>query len=61
MIKSELDNLKGIGPRTKEILLKNFDSIDKIRNTPPGDLEMLVGRSKALILAEYFKNQPPTA
>jgi len=61
MIKSELDNLKGIGPRTKEILLKNFDSIDKIRNTPPGDLEMLVGRSKASILAEYFKNQPPTA
>ena len=61
MTKSELDSLKGIGPKTKEILLKNFDSIDKIRNTPPDELEKLVGRSKASILAEYFKNQPPTA
>lgn len=61
MVKSELDSLKGIGPKTKEILLKNFDSIDKIRNTPPDELEKLVGRSKASILAEYFKNQPPTA
>ncbi len=61
MVKSELDILKGIGPRTKEILLKNFDSIDKIRNTPPDELEKLVGRSKASILSEYFKNQPPTA
>lgn len=61
MTKSKLDSLKGIGPKTKEILLKNFDSIDKIRNTPPDELEKLVGRSKASILAEYFKNQPPTA
>lgn len=61
MTKSELDSLKGIGPMTKEILLKNFDSIDKIRNTPPDELEKLVGRSKASILAEYFKNQPRTA
>jgi len=57
MIKSELDSLKGIGPKTKEVLLRKFDSLDQIRNVAPSDLEKLVGRSKASILTEYFKKQ----
>jgi excinuclease ABC subunit C len=57
MTKSELDSLKGIGPRTKEILLKNFDSVDQIRNTSADDLRKLIGLSKASILAEYFKSR----
>ena len=57
MTKSELDDIKGIGPKTKEILLKNFDSPEKIRVTSAGDLEKLVGRSKADILRKFFKNQ----
>ena len=32
MIKSDLDQIKGIGPKTKEILLKHFESVDKIKN-----------------------------
>jgi excinuclease ABC subunit C len=35
MIKSDLDQIKGIGERTKEILLKHFGSVDKIRNASP--------------------------
>jgi excinuclease ABC subunit C len=31
MTKSELDTIRGIGPKTKEILLKHFGSVDKIR------------------------------
>jgi len=58
MTKSELDQIKGIGPRTKEILLRNFDSIDKIRKTAEGELEKLVGSSKAEILRKFFRNQP---
>jgi len=56
MLKSELDNIKGIGPKTKEILLKNFDSNEKIRNTPLSELEKLIGKSKAAVLSKFFKN-----
>jgi excinuclease ABC subunit C len=56
MTRSELDNIKGIGPKTKEILLRNFDSIEKIRDTPLETLEKLVGGSKAAILSEFFNN-----
>jgi excinuclease ABC subunit C len=56
MTKSELDNIKGIGPKTKEILLKNFDSLERIRETPVNDLEKLVGTSKAAILVKFLKN-----
>jgi len=58
MIRSELDEIKGIGPKTKEILLRNFDSVDKIRKTAEGELEKLVGSSKAGILRKFFRNQP---
>ena len=56
MTKSELDSINGIGPKTKELLLKNFDSPDQIRNTPEIELEKLVGKSKASILGKFFKN-----
>jgi excinuclease ABC subunit C len=57
MTKSELDDIKGIGPKTKEILLKTFNSPEKIKTTSPGELEKLVGTSKAQILIEFYKNQ----
>jgi len=56
MISSELDKVKGIGPKTKEILLRNFDSPEKIRKTPVSELEKLIGKSKASILENFFKN-----
>ena len=55
MIKSDLDQIKGIGVRTKEILLKRFGSVDKIRNASTDELEKIVGASKATILSEYLK------
>lgn len=54
MIKSDLDQIKGIGPKTKEILLKHFESVDKIKNASPEELENLVGSAKSSILTEYF-------
>jgi excinuclease ABC subunit C len=56
MTKSDLDQIKGIGARTKEILLKKFESVEKLKNTPLEELEKVVGTSKASILYEYFKN-----
>jgi excinuclease ABC subunit C len=55
MIKSDLDRIKGIGPGTKEILLKNFESVEKIKEASQGDLEKVVGLAKSKILVEYFR------
>jgi excinuclease ABC, C subunit len=55
MIKSDLDQIKGIGPKTKEILLKHFESVDKIKNASSEELENLVGSAKTSILSGYFK------
>jgi excinuclease ABC subunit C len=57
MIRSELDGIKGIGPATKSILLKNYSSIADISETSLSDLEKLVGKSKASILMDFFKNR----
>jgi excinuclease ABC subunit C len=57
MVKSDLDQIKGIGPRTKEILLKHFESVDQIKNASHEELQKLVGQSKTSVLAGYFKKQ----
>ena len=56
MVKSDLDQIKGIGPMTKEILLRHFGSVDKIRSASPSELEKIVGPSKTAVLSEYFKD-----
>jgi len=57
MIQSDLDQIKGIGPKSKGILLKHFGSVDKIRNAGVEELQKFVGEAKAALLSEYFKNQ----
>jgi excinuclease ABC subunit C len=56
MIKSDLDQIKGIGPKTKEILLKHFGSVEKIKSSSMEELENLIGSSKTAVLMEYFTN-----
>ena len=56
MLKSDLDQIKGIGETTKDILLNYFGSIDKIKLATNSELEGVIGSSKAAILTEYFKN-----
>jgi excinuclease ABC subunit C len=55
MTKSDLDKIKGIGIKTKEILLKEIGSVEKIRKTPFEVLKNLVGTQKAIILMQNFK------
>jgi excinuclease ABC subunit C len=57
MIESDLDNIKGIGPKTKEALLKYFGSVGEIMKSSQEDLERVAGVSKAAILLRYF-NRP---
>jgi excinuclease ABC subunit C len=54
MMKSELDEIKGIGIKTKEILLKEIGSPDKIRKCSFIELEKLIGTKKAEILTTYL-------
>jgi excinuclease ABC subunit C len=56
MIRSDLDKIKGIGPKTKETLMRYFGSVDKIKSASVDELEKLVGASKTTVLTEYFKN-----
>ncbi|HEX2977246.1 MAG TPA: excinuclease ABC subunit UvrC, partial [Bacteroidales bacterium] len=57
MLKSEFDFIKGIGPKTKEILLKNFSSVGDIRKASETELEKLIGKAKTQVLTEYFETQ----
>lgn len=56
MIKSDLDQIKGIGPKTKEILLKHFGSVEKIKSSSREELENTIGSAKTAVLLEYFTN-----
>jgi excinuclease ABC subunit C len=55
MTKSILDEIKGIGPATKEILLKHFSSVEKIGVASEEELQNVVGVKKAAVLTGYFK------
>ncbi|MBI9067970.1 MAG: excinuclease ABC subunit UvrC [Salinivirgaceae bacterium] len=54
-ITSELDTIKGIGPKAKENLLTEFKSIENIKKAPLPELEKVLGKAKALLVFEYFK------
>ncbi len=54
MVRSSLDDIKGIGPKTRELLLNNFNSIDEIKSSSYEKLKDIVGHSKAKLLTEYF-------
>lgn len=49
-IVSELDGVKGIGPKTAEVLLKHFKSVKRIREASLEDITSLIGPSKAQIV-----------
>ena len=51
---SELDDIKGIGPKAKEALLNKFKSVKKIKETSQEELAEVLGPHKAEILVKYF-------
>ena len=51
---SELDDIKGIGPKAKEALLSKFKSVKKIKEASQKQLSEVLGPHKAEILAKYF-------
>lgn len=51
---SELEDIKGLGPKGREALLKGLKSVKKIREAELPELEAIIGKAKAKIVYEYF-------
>ena len=56
-LQSELDNIPGIGPKTRDGLLNGLKSVKKIREANLETLSDLIGPSKAQIVYDYFHTQ----
>lgn len=55
-LQSTLDGVSGIGPKSKEALLKKFKSIKRMKEASIEELTVVLGKSKAQKLNSYFKN-----
>ena len=54
---SEIDDIRGIGPKSKEALLKAFKTVKKIRESSTEELAAVVGRQKAELVASHFRQE----
>ncbi len=54
LVHSELDDIKGIGEKTREVLLNHFDSVEDIRMASREELETVIGAARARTLKVYF-------
>jgi excinuclease ABC subunit C len=55
LIVSELDNIKGIGEKAKQLLLQKFKSLKRIKTAEISDITAVIGIKKAEILMEALK------
>lgn len=53
-VKSELDNIKGIGDETKRLLLKQFRSVKRIKMADSQYIEKIIGKHKTKLIEDYF-------
>lgn len=51
---SELDDVKGIGSKSKEQLLKHFKTVKKVKEADIQTLTDIIGGSKAVLIYNYF-------
>ena len=58
-LESELDNIKGIGPKTRDELLNSLKSVRRIREADETTLAAIVGAAKARIVYLYFHPEQP--
>jgi excinuclease ABC subunit C len=53
--KNELQEIKGIGTSTANLLLKTFRSVNNVKQQPLTELSKVIGPSKAKIVKAYFE------
>ena len=56
-LRSELDSIPGIGPKTKQTLLKAFKSVKRIREASEEELSKVIGDAKTKAVKRYFAQQ----
>ena len=54
---SELDDIKGIGPKTRDELLNGLKSVKRIREAELSTLSDIIGPAKAKIVFEHFHSE----
>ena len=54
LLHSELDNIKGIGEKTRDELLKHFKSVKRIQEATETDITSVIGSAKARIIYQHF-------
>ena len=57
---SELDDIKGIGPKTKDLLLKELKSVRKIKEADLQALTGIIGASKGATVWQFFHKDGET-
>ena len=53
-----LENIEGIGPATREILLNQFKSVANIKKEPIANIAAVIGAKKAAALQKFFEANP---
>lgn len=54
---SALDEIKGVGEKTKEVLLRQFKSVKRIKEATADKLTALVGKHKAKVIMDALKGE----
>ena len=54
-VHSQLDDIKGIGPKTRTALLKHFKSLKRIKEASPNEISLVVGVAKAKLVIEALE------
>ena len=60
IIKSELDNIFGIGEKTKFKLIEKFGSVEKIKKTSLKEIVVLIGDKKGKKVFKYLEKKVNT-
>lgn len=55
-IKSELEEIQGIGAKSIELLLKKLKSVKRVKETSQETLEEILGKAKGKIVWDYFNS-----
>jgi excinuclease ABC subunit C len=60
-LRSELDGVPGIGPKTVQKLLKTLGSVENIRSSPTEDLARIVGPAAARRIVDHLRTSPSSS
>lgn len=58
---SELDDISGIGPKTRDLLLNTFKTVKRMREASLETLQQAIGKSKGALLYLHFHPENASA